>query len=167
MSDDVSARWTLPLLQPGQAQKEMAHNEALAVLDLLAHAAVLSASESSPPDHPAEGECWLIGDSPDGAWTGYAGHVAGWTTGGWRFVAPLDGMTLWAVAEGVHARRIEGAWLVGDLPVTRVTIAGDQVLGGREAAIADPVGGTIIDAESRIALTAILTALRAHGLIEN
>jgi hypothetical protein len=39
------------------------------------------------------------------------------------------------------------------------------VVGPRQAAVAAPSGGTVIDAESRTALVAILAALRAHGLI--
>lgn len=167
MSDDVSARWALPLLQPGQAQKEMFHNEALVALDLIAQAAVLSAGDDSPPGDPAEGDCWLVGDSPAGAWAGHAGQLAGWTAGGWRFVVPRDGMTLWIVADGLFARYGDGAWRIGDYPATSVTIAGNRVLGERQGAIANPAGGSVIDAESRAALGAILTALRAHGLIEN
>jgi len=167
MSDDVTARWALPLLQPGQAQKEMFHNEAIAAIDLLAQAAVLSASESSPPDAPAAGDCWLVGDSPDGAWAGRAGYLAGWTAGGWRFVAPRDGMTLWVADAGVFARCADGAWLFGDWPLASVMVDGNQVVGARGGAIADPAGGSVIDAESRGALVAILGALRAHGLIEN
>lgn len=36
MMDDTP-RWTLPLLAAGQAQKEMTHNEALSLLDLIVH----------------------------------------------------------------------------------------------------------------------------------
>jgi hypothetical protein len=167
MSDEVTARWALPLLQSGQAQKEMFHNEALAALDLLAQGAVLSAGANSPPADPAEGECWLVGDSPDGAWAGHSGKLAGWTAGGWRFVAPRDGMTAWVAAEGVYARYAEGVWRIGELPVATLTVAGHQVVGARQGAIPDPAGGSVIDAESRAALAAILAAMRAHGLIEN
>jgi hypothetical protein len=44
-------------------------------------------------------------------------------------------------------------------------IAGQQVVGGRLAAIASPSGGTTIDAEARAAVTQILATLRGHGLI--
>ena len=37
-----TARWALPLLEAGQAQKEMGHNEALAAIDLLMTTAVLA-----------------------------------------------------------------------------------------------------------------------------
>ena len=43
MSDDSTARLALPFLAPGQAQKELYHNEALSRLDLLVQTVVLSA----------------------------------------------------------------------------------------------------------------------------
>lgn len=128
---------------------------------------MVAASEDSPPGDPAEGDCWLVGDSPSGAWAEHAGQLAGWTAGGWQFVAPRDGMLVWVDADGVFARRADGSWSFGDFPLASVMIGGSQVVGPRQGAVANPAGGTVIDAESRTALSAILTALRAHGLIEN
>jgi hypothetical protein len=42
----------------------------------------------------------------------------------------------------------------------------EKVIENQQAVIADPAGGATIDAEARTAIIAILTALRAHGLIE-
>ncbi|MGH9872474.1 MAG: hypothetical protein ACRD9S_08410 [Pyrinomonadaceae bacterium] len=42
---------------------------------------------------------------------------------------------------------------------------GIQVVGARQAAIADPRGGSVVDAEARAALVDLLSKLRAHGLI--
>ena len=46
-----------------------------------------------------------------------------------------------------------------------VVVAGDQVVAGRQAAVADPAGGVTIDLQCRAAVMAILARLRAHGLI--
>ena len=46
---DGTDRLRLPLLTAGQAQKEVTHNEALLLLDLLVHASVQSAGLTSPP----------------------------------------------------------------------------------------------------------------------
>jgi hypothetical protein len=51
---------------------------------------------------------------------------------------------------------------------TSYKVAGNQVVGARGAAIANPAGGATVDAEARAALVALLDALRAatgHGLI--
>jgi hypothetical protein len=46
-----------------------------------------------------------------------------------------------------------------------LVVAGDQVVGARAGAIADPAGGMVIDLMCRAAVTQILNALRGHGLI--
>ena len=46
-----------------------------------------------------------------------------------------------------------------------LNIGGQQVVGARGAAIAAPAGGTAVDVEGRAAISAILAALRSHGLI--
>ena len=167
MSDDASARLAMPLLKPGQAQKEMVHNEAIAILDLLVQPSVVAAGLDTPPGSPGEGQCWIIGTAPTGVWAGHAASLAGWTTGGWRFAAPFDGITVWSVADSLFARYSGGAWTLGDMVAARVTIGGEQVIGARRPAIADPAAGSVIDVESRAALTAVLAAMRAHGLIAN
>jgi len=41
-----------------------------------------------------------------------------------------------------------------------------QVVGPQGSPVADPSGGSTVDSEARTAIGAILSALRAHGLIE-
>ena len=55
MTDPQTDRFALPLLQPGQAQKEMFHNEALAALDLLIQPAVEAVGVNTPPTAPRIG----------------------------------------------------------------------------------------------------------------
>jgi Protein of unknown function (DUF2793) len=164
MSDDSTVRWVLPLLQPGQAQKEMVHNEAIAALDLLVQPAVLAIADS-PPEDREPGQCWIVGNSPEGDWAGRAAHLAGWTEGGWRYFAPESGMTAWLIPNALVARFQGDSWTVGEQVAACVVIDGEQVVGARRPAIADPAGGSVIDAESRSALASLLAAIRSHGLI--
>jgi hypothetical protein len=165
MSDDYTPRLALPLLSAGQAQKEMTHNEALAALDMLAQAVAVAVGVDVPPAAPEPGQCWIVGDAPQGVWSGQARTLAGWTVGGWRFHIPDAGMTVWSLADAAEARFEDGGWTIGVARAARVEIGGVQVLGPRQPAIAEPGGGTVIDAEARAAIGAILAALHTHGLI--
>lgn len=165
MSDDQSPRLALPLLNAGQAQKEITHNEALALLDLLTQPVVVAVGTNTPPEAPSPGQCWIVGAAPEQAWVGHAQAFAGWTESGWRFCMPTPGMRAWSLAEGGEARFASGGWLVGVAQAARLEIGGVQVVGAQQPAIAGPSGGAMIDAEARGAITAILAALHTHGLI--
>lgn len=165
MSDDLSARLALPLLNAGQAQKEVTHNEALTLLDLLTQAVVVAVGGNVPPQAPVAGQCWIVGTLPEGVWSGYPQALAGWSESGWRFCAPVAGMCVWSDADGVEVRFEESGWSIGIVPAAAVKIGGVQVVGERQPAIAEPTGGTVIDVEARTALACVLAALHTHGLI--
>jgi len=162
---DTTPRFALPLLAAGQAQKEQAHNEALVALEVLAQPVVRTLGDNAPPAAPAPGESWIVGAAPGGGWAGQAGALATWTEGGWRFLPAVDGMAVWVLAQGVAARRIEGAWRVGTVAAQRVTVGGVQVVGARQPGVAAPAGGATVDAQARAAIGQILAALAAHGLV--
>jgi hypothetical protein len=163
---DMTARFALPFLLPGQAQKELFHNEALGRLDAALQAAVEGPPQTSPPASPAEGQGWIVAPGAAGAWNGKEGCLAAWTSGGWRFVAPPAGMSVWNKADGLVLRYDGSAWSSGELVCSSLRIGGVQVVGGRQAAVPSPSGGTIIDAEARAALGAVIAALMSHGLID-
>jgi hypothetical protein len=85
--------------------------------------------------------------------------------GGWRYIPPVNGMCFYVRSEQASACYRAGQWELGVLRGSSVVIGADQVLGLRSAAIADPTGGTVADAEARAAIAAMIAALRAHGLI--
>lgn len=162
---DTTSRLALPLLDAGQAQKEVTHNEALARLDLAVQAVVLAIGLATPPAMPVEGQAWIVGDAPTGDWAAQPRAIAGWTGGGWRFVAPFEGLCVWSVADGLTVRVVGGVWVAGMVSARQLLIGGVPVVGSRRSAIAGPSGGTTIDSEARSAISTILDALRGHGLI--
>ena len=162
---DTSARFALPHILPGQAQKEAYHNEALALIDGLLHPVAESRGEEVPPASPEPGQCWIVGASPSGDWNGRADQIALFTAGGWRFAVPVEGMRLWRRDQGCFARRTASGWIDGEITGHSLSLGGTQVVGSQQSAIADAAGGTVVDAEARTALAAVLSALRAHGLI--
>jgi hypothetical protein len=78
----------LPLIAAGQAQKEITHNEALGLIDIMVQLVVESAGLAMPPASPSYGQCWIVGTGGTGAWSGKDGAVAGWTANGWLFAVP-------------------------------------------------------------------------------
>ncbi len=164
--ENGTSRFELPFILPGQAQKELFHNEAIAGIDIALHPAVEGAPLADPPAAPLPGQCWLVAPNPVGAWAGQAGRLAAWTGSGWRFVAPQAGMCVWDKAAGADRRWTGSAWSAGETIATAIVINGLQVLGPRQPAVPSPSGGTTIDAEARSALAALTVALKSHGLID-
>src|SRR5438105_5592827 len=122
-----TARLSLPFLSPGQAQKEFFHNEALQTLDLLTACAVEEPPRSAPPASPPVGACYIVGSSPTGSWAGKGQSIAGYSSGGWRFVSPVDGMTAYVKSTGTSANFRAGMWELGALRGTSVVLGGLQV----------------------------------------
>lgn len=162
---EATDRLSFPLLAPGQAQKEMTHNEALTIADMLIQPVVQSIAPPAIPGAPVPGQCWVVGESPVGAWAGQDGAIACWTAGGWRFAAAADGMQIWSLDDDLPAVRRAGQWRLGQLRAASVEVGGQRVIGAQKPAIDDPTGGVLIDIEARAGIIAILGALRSHGLI--
>jgi Protein of unknown function (DUF2793) len=162
---DTSDRLALPLIAPGQAQKEMTHNEALARLDIMVQPVVQAVAPSAIPVNPALGQCWIVGGGATGVWAGRDGALAAWTLGGWRFVSPFEGMTAWSIADAMVVIRRGAGWSIGQVNAQQIRINNVPLLTVRQPAIATPSGGTVIDSESRTTIGAILATLRTHGLI--
>lgn len=163
---DSTERARLPLLAAGQVEKEIWHNEALVLVDLLVGGLIEGAASDVAPTDPEPGSLYLVGPSPSGVWSGHGDELAGHTDGGWRFIAPFDGLRLTERGSGAEWVRRDGAWEAGIARCGELRIGGQKVVGGRASAIAEPVGGVTIDAEARACLSALLTGLRGHGLIE-
>jgi hypothetical protein len=163
--NEATGRLALPFILPGQAQKELYHNEALARIDLALHAYV-EGELSSPPSNPDEGHCWLVGSAASGAWSGREKMIAGWTSGGWRFLAPVPGMSVLEKSSGSRLQWLGAWWSSGEVAGTEFVVGGKKVVGARQPAVPSPSGGTTIDEQARAALAALTAAIKSHGLID-
>lgn len=85
----TSADLGIQFLAAQQAQPEITHNEALYQIQALSNG-VINATTNAPPGSPNEGDSYIVGSSPTGAWAGRANRIAIWTEGGWRFVPGND-----------------------------------------------------------------------------
>ena len=159
-------RLSLPFLSVGQAQKEFTHNEALQTLDVLVAGAIEEPPRAAPPAAPALGATYIVAAGATDAWAGKSQCLATWTSGGWRFLSPTEGTAVYERTSETWSTFVNGEWELGLLRGTSLLINGQQVLGPRAAAIDSHAGGSVVDAESRTAIEAILAAMREHGLIE-
>lgn len=163
----ATPRLALPFLSAGQAQKEFTVNESLQTLDILVGGSVEDGPLATPPASPAIGQAYIVDLTPSGEWAGHPASVAAYSSGGWQFVAPVDGISLYVKSVGEWAVYRAGAWDIGLLRGSSLIIGGQQVVGSRGAAIGSATGGTTIDTEARTAIDQILAAMRQHGLIES
>jgi hypothetical protein len=163
---EATPRFGLPFILPGQAQKELFHNEALSAADALIHAAAETVPLPAPPASPQAGQCWIVAAAATGTWAGKDHQLASWTAGGWRFCPPVPGMRVWIESLALWVHWTGSAWSDGELLGSRLVVDGQQVVGKRQPSVPSPSGGTIIDAEARSALAAVIVALRSHGLID-
>lgn len=100
----TSPDYGVPLIAAQQNQPEITHNEALLLLQGV-WGGVLGAGLNTPPGSPADGDAYIVGPSPTGAWAGRANRIAVRVGGAWRFLpgnAP-DGspLTIGARQEGL------------------------------------------------------------------
>ena len=88
--DLISPNLKLPYLAPAQAQKHVTHNEALRQLDAIVQLSVVTQT-NEPPQSPQNGDCYIVGENPQGAFTGKALHIAAFQDGAWTLLTPNIG----------------------------------------------------------------------------
>lgn len=106
---DRTRKLELKYIVANQSQKEVTINEDLNLLDMLVQATAKGIA-NAPPASPAEGEMYIIGDSPTDTWEGKAKHLAGFFAGVWLIVAPRAGWRVW-LEEGRAMRYQAGIWV--------------------------------------------------------
>lgn len=113
---------------------------------------------------------WFFGRKSSPAPESCAYFPPAWLTAGRDeagFARSIEGLTVFDKSSGQFATFVGGSWETGNLRGQAVLVDAEQVVGPRLTAVADPTGGTIIDAEARTAIVAILARLRTHGLIDS
>jgi len=150
-----SPRLRLPHLVSFREIAEESWNETLDHIDVLSDLCLLGRSVNTPPASPSDGDAYLVGGAPTGAWSGCAYKIAACLDGAWRFYAPFDGLRAFVAATGSFIVYANGAWVdfVATLSAipnsalanSSVTIAGHTVaLGGSQGlAAADLSNGAV------------------------
>lgn len=108
---DTTSELGLPYMTESQSQKEATYNEMLNRLEIVIQPTAISIL-NDPPVSPAEGDKYIIGTTPTGAWVGRSAHLVGFIGGAWVFVAPKEGWSCWLKSSNQLRRYLSGAWAV-------------------------------------------------------
>ena len=131
-------------MPPGQAQKEIFVNEALARLDALAQPVVLASRAAPPPSHAA-GDTYLVVAPATEDWSEQENCLAISQETHWVFQTPYEGMRIYDREEAA-IRFWRDGW-------------------SDPQSIADPDGGSTIDIEARGTIATLLLCLRSLGIL--
>lgn len=89
----------IPLMAGAQSQKYVTFNEAMQYVDVLTQGRALDKDLSTPPGSPADGDVYIIGTSPTGAWASKDWNITAYLDGVWRFFPPKNGWMMYVVDE--------------------------------------------------------------------
>jgi hypothetical protein len=113
MSNNVcshTGRLKLPYILQAQAQKEVTHNQALNILDVLVNTVAQSIIDT-PPDTVNEGDIYIIGDNPQGIFDGNANRLAQFSEGSWSFYQPLNYMEVMVIEQTQKFTFVDNGWV--------------------------------------------------------
>ena len=123
----------IPELAQQQANPDVTHNEALQIIQALLKG-VVDRAVNTPPGSPTDGDAYIIGAAPTGAWAGRANAIAVRVGTVWRFIpgnddagsaiaigARHEGLTLWVNDENVRYTWSGSAWVQASIAASQVT----------------------------------------------
>ncbi|MDH3262592.1 MAG: DUF2793 domain-containing protein, partial [Paracoccaceae bacterium] len=113
-----TAKLSLPLLAPSQAQKHVTVNEALGRLDAAVQLSVLSRAAAVPPAAAQDGDTHLVAPGGVNDWSGQDGRIAVRQNGGWVFLLPAAGWRAFVVDESVTLLHDGADWVEGAAAVS-------------------------------------------------
>lgn len=110
-----TTNFSLPYLAVQQANKEIVHNEALAIIDASLQLRVQDKDLNTPPGSPVDGVAYIVGPSPTGLWSGHANAIALYFSelGQWIFITPKSGYRAYVVDESIFYQFSGSAWIGG------------------------------------------------------
>lgn len=115
-----------------QAGAETTHNEAIRLLEVVAHGGILDRNLAAPPGSPTDGDSYIVAASGSGDWSGKDNNIAIDIAGTWFFIAPVEGMNVYLQDENTDAMWNGSAWCAREgvqVLADAVTLAWDTSLG--------------------------------------
>jgi hypothetical protein len=84
----TSSKYGIPYIATSQASPEVTHNGAINFLQILS--SQVKGLLNAPPGGPADGDVYIVGAAPTGAWAGRANALAGYFGTGWLYIPNVD-----------------------------------------------------------------------------
>jgi hypothetical protein len=106
----TTSHLAVTLVEQAQAQKEVTVNAALIRMDAILNAGAKDKDLATPPGSPLEGDVYIVAASATGAWVGQSGKIAYYNQS-WKFITPLEGMTIWVNDEDIQYSYTGAAWV--------------------------------------------------------
>jgi len=95
--------------ESAQAQPEVTVNEAVRWLECFASLVVASQAVNDPPSG-SDGDRYIVGAIPTGAWAGHALQIALFMGDAWDFRVAPEGAIAWVLDEDAAFRYLSGVW---------------------------------------------------------
>lgn len=148
----------------------------LRAFDQLVQGTVKDVNQNTPPGSPANGDAYVVGSAPTGAWAGQAGKVAVWTTekptddtntkvAQWEFYTPKAGWIFYSEADAAFMLYTGAVWkfdfkLAGipQFAGTNTTGAGSASLGANCPAVTPTAPYTWIQVKTADGSTVFIPA---------
>jgi hypothetical protein len=148
----------------------------LRAFDQLVQGTVKAVNQNTPPGSPANGDAYVVGSAPTGAWAGQAGKVAVYSTEiattdtntkvpAWEFHTPKAGWIFFSEADGDFALYTGAAWTfdfkfagIPQFAGTNSTGAGSASLGANCPAVTPTAPYTWIQVKTADGSTAYIPA---------
>lgn len=147
-----TANLILPLMSAAQSQKHLTHNDAIKKLDTVVQLSVKSSVLTAPPGSPVEGDRYIVGSAPTGAWAGKDLNVTSYLDGVWVFFPPRLGWI--AFDENANALKIwnGSAWtdFAGSMGLVSTTTINNNSLPGKLTILG--LGGATADSTNRLSI---------------
>ena len=132
----------MPEITENQASKYLTHNAALRISDALMQCVVKSMALTEPPGSPSEGDVYVPAAESTGEWFDKDLKIAFYSGGGWQFVTPQDGWSVYNLNDSSAYRFVVADWEKGgsgggaskftdltDAPASSLTGYGSQIVG--------------------------------------
>jgi hypothetical protein len=115
----------LPEIAQNQSSKEVTHNLALRIIDVLVPCALVQTRTLTAPPGMVSGNMYIVGASATGAWTGQDNKLAYTDGASWYFVTPKNKWPAYVIDELLQYRFTGSVWVVdtiGNVSETGTTI---------------------------------------------